>query len=297
MKIRFSMLIALLCIQISSFSMYDCDCNWEIDIVCIQTDDGNIVPFPNACWASCLGFNESEFIDCNYDITFDPVCGCTSDVEPVCVDAPSGEIILFPNSCLAECAGYTEDDFLGCNYDLPTNPNCGCDYNVDEVCVEIEEGIYMPFLNPCWADCVGYTEDSYLDCGIIFSDEDVAEEAAQYFYGLILDDTFNLSEEELPELNQSIPQEDLLESSIKRLTIFPNPVDGNELNLKMNITESGDFRIDLMSITGKLYKSLTHSIDNEFGLLKIQVNDLPEGVYYLNVYSGKSSSTLKFVKK
>ena len=294
MKFRFITLLAVLCFQLNTYAMFDCDCSWDIDLVCIQTDDGTIVPFPNACWANCLGFTEDNFIDCDYDVTFDPNCGCNYDITPVCVEASNGVIILFPNSCIAECGGYDTNDFLDCNYDLPINPDCGCNYDVAEVCVEIEDGIFMPFINPCWADCMGYTEDMFVDCDTLFSGGSEAEAALEYLYAIILEDSTAFSGEEIPELNQQINSE---ENIINEIQIFPNPVEGNQVNLTIDMKVSNDIRIDLMSITGKLYKSISQSITKGQEVLKIEINDLPSGVYYLNIYSGIHSSTMKFVKK
>jgi len=292
MKIRQIILLAFLCLQFNANASI-CNCDWEIDLVCIQTDDGNIIPFPNACWASCMGFDEEDFVDCDYNIDFDPTCGCSSDFIPVCAETTSGEVVLFPNACLAECAGYASGDFLNCNYDLPTNPDCGCDYDLDEVCVEIANGIYMPFVNPCWANCAGYSSDDFLNCQELFTSDVELEESLQELYNLIIEDSIS-STETTPALGQELNP--LKETTILDVAVFPNPINGNELSLKMKVSASSNIRIDLMSVTGKLYKSLNHNVQKGQEVMKIDVNDLAAGIYYVNIYSGKTSTSMKFVK-
>lgn len=293
MKNQLTILIAFLCFHYSAYSMSECNCSWEIDLVCVQINDGNIIPFPNECWANCLGFNEADFIDCNYDASFDPSCGCTLDISPVCVEATSGEVILYPNSCLAECGGYDSADFLDCNYNLPTDSACGCNYNLDEVCVEVEEGVYVPFPNPCWATCLGYSEDDYVDCETVFEDEFQAQQTLEYYYDLIMGDSVAV-EEDLPSFNQQIT--DLDRNIINKVQIYPNPLDGNTFSMKLDVEVAANVRIDLMSVTGKLFKSLSHTAAKGPEVLRIDVGDIPSGVYYINIYSGIHSETVKFVK-
>lgn len=293
MKIQFTTLVAILCFQFSAFSMYDCDCTWELDLVCIQVEDGNIIPFPNACWAECMGYEESDFIDCNYDINIDPTCSCSFDVDPVCVSDSSGEVVLYPNACWAECEGYTNDDYLDCNYNLPIDPSCGCDFGLDEVCVEVEEGLFMPFPNSCWAECMGYEESQFVNCDDITPEELI--ETAQYYYDLILEgDTTNfIGETETYEFSQESSSSDQV-AKFKQFELFPNPV-SNQLYLKLQLEDYANVRIDFTSITGKLYKSLNHDGQKGYQILNVAVNDLPKGIYFANIYSGKESKSLKFL--
>lgn len=297
MKIKFFVLALFLCFQVNAFSMFDCDCDWTLDLVCIQTDDGNIIPFPNECWANCLGYDSNDFVDCDFDTSYDPACGCNFDVEPVCVAATSGEIVLYPNTCVAECNGYTTDDFLDCNYDLPTNPNCGCDYELDEVCVEVEDGIFLPFPNPCWATCAGYTESDYVNCDQLFDNEIEIQETVEYLYNIIID-SVEITGGEIPDnnLQQELGALNSDKELICDVQIYPNPVSENDLNLKLNLSKEASLRIDLLDMTGKLYKSISHYAHSGNETLKVEINDLPVGVYYLNIYSGKSMESAKFVK-
>ena len=300
MKFQLTTLVAILCFHVSAFSMFDCDCSWEMDMVCIQTDEGTIIPFPNACWAECMGYDEDDFVDCSFDINYDPTCGCSFETDPVCVVANTGEVVLFPNSCWAECIGYTEDSFLNCNYDLPTMPSCGCDFTLDEVCVEVDEGIFMPFPNPCWANCMGYFEDQFVDCDEV-SDEDLVE-TAEYLYEIITEEGDDFGEENVEEINQfpNYPNGSSYTSEqdyhISGLKAFPNPFD-DRFYLILDLNSSIAIHIDIVSSDGKTHKSLIQHAAKGKQVINIDVRDLPGGLYAIRVYAGQDSQSLKLVKK
>ncbi len=303
MRIQLTTLVAILCFQIPAFSMFDCDCSWEIDMVCIETDDGTIVPFPNACWAECMGYEEEDFIDCNYDITYDPTCGCSFEADPVCVSSDSGEVILFPNSCWAECVGYNEDSFLDCNYDLPTDPGCGCSFEIDEVCVEVEADLFMPFPNACWANCLGYTEDQFVDCDEV-SPEDL-EDAAQYYYELIIgndNNGGNIDSEDIQQLNTepfNPPVQSLDMNNgviIEQVSLYPNPTK-DQVYVLFNLQEAMTIRMDILTSEGKVIRSILHQASEGVEVVNIEISDLPRGFYFLQIYAGRDMETLKFVKE
>lgn len=296
MKNQLCVLLGVVCFHFSAYSFSECNCSWEVDLVCIQMDDGNIVPFPNECWAKCMGFEEADFIDCDYDASFDPTCGCDFEIEPVCVASTTGSVLLYPNSCLAECKGYDSDDFLNCNYNLPTNPGCGCDYSIDEVCVEVEEDIFMPFPNTCWAICLGYTQDAFVDCDeVIDANQIQVHQTLEFYYDIILGDSTGLTGELPNSRNQLL--KDPGAKVISDLKVYPNPINGNELSVKINIEVAAKMRIDLVSATGKLYKSVNHTGGGGLEVLMLDVSDLPGGMYYLSLYSGVHTKSTKFVKQ
>jgi hypothetical protein len=302
MKFQLTTLVAVLCFQFSAFSMYDCNCSWEIDLVCIQTKDGTIIPYPNACWAECMGYNEDDFLDSNFDINYDSNCGCSILSDPVCVAANTGEIVFFPNSCWAECVGYTADNFLNSNYSLPTNPTCGCDFSIDEVCVEIEADIFMPFPNACWANYKGYTEAQFVDCQI--STDDLVE-AEEELHDIQVEDgseTGNLNEG-LTEYFSNIPvhsakktTEGLNRILIKDASVFPNPT-ASRVYIALELSKEIQVRIDVLSSEGTMYLSLNHKATEGRQAINVDVSDLPAGLYILQVYAEKESQSLKFMKQ
>ncbi len=292
MKNQLCVLLAVFCFHFSVYSINECDCSWDIDMVCVQLDNGNIIPFPNACWAHCMGYNSDDFTDCNYDISYDPACACGFNVEPVCVTASNGELVFYPNSCLAECQGYNESDFLPCSYNLPVNPNCACDYTINEVCVEIEENVFMPFPNACWALCLGYNEDAFVNCDNII--DQLKIKAYQIPGYEIAGDTSAILEG-VPYLQQQIDNSE--ENVIKSLFVYPNPVDGNNISVKINTEVPAKMRIDLISSTGKLFKSINHTGTKGREVLMIDISDISAGIYYIHVFTGIHTKSMKFVKK
>ena len=133
--------------------------------VCVEDANGDIIPFPNACFAECEGY--TDYSDCDLGSGGgDPnPCDCPGDFDPVCVDDGDGNELFFPNACFAECEGFTEDDFIECGVVIPGDDCIEClDEPIDPVCVEVEPGHYCPFPNPCYAECAGYTVDDFVDC-------------------------------------------------------------------------------------------------------------------------------------
>ncbi len=79
--------------------------------------------------------------------------------------------------------------------------------------------------------------------------------------------------------------------------IFPNPA-SNAINLNLNITEPGDYQVQLIDATGKVVMEqglglLSQGISRE----TIDIHDLVQGVYVLKLTSGSSSFTERFIKQ
>jgi hypothetical protein len=89
--------------------------------VCVEDSLGNIIPFPNACFAECEGYTAADFVQCDSIICDPPVLGGDCDeclnepFDPVCVADSTGGTLLFPNACFAECVGFTSADFIQCD--------------------------------------------------------------------------------------------------------------------------------------------------------------------------------------
>jgi len=176
--LKLTTLILLVCccwVSLSAQPSFPCeDClNEPFEFVCVLDDDGEIFPFPNACFAECEGYTSNDFVECEGYTSDDFTecdnnpwgndCDCDFEFEPVCVDV-NGEILPFPNACLAECEGFT--DFVDCDsITFPGNPCPDCDDEpIEPICVETAPGIICPFPNLCYAECEGYTIDQVVDC-------------------------------------------------------------------------------------------------------------------------------------
>ncbi|HFA48658.1 MAG TPA: T9SS type A sorting domain-containing protein [Bacteroidetes bacterium] len=143
--------------------------------VCVADADGNVIPFPNACFAECEGFSADDFVVCDSTIFGGDDCVCTEEFEPVCVADADGNIIPFPNACYAECEGYTADDFVDCGDVIGGGFDCQecLDAPFEPVCVADAEGNVIPFPNACFAECEGYTSDDFVVCdSTIFGGDD-----------------------------------------------------------------------------------------------------------------------------
>ena len=67
--LKFSLLFGLF-FSLSSMLQGQCiECFDEpFEEVCVEDADGNIIPFPNACFAECIGgFTSDDFVDCEGD--------------------------------------------------------------------------------------------------------------------------------------------------------------------------------------------------------------------------------------
>ncbi|MFP2997824.1 fibronectin type III domain-containing protein [Spongiivirga sp. MCCC 1A20706] len=71
--------------------------------------------------------------------------------------------------------------------------------------------------------------------------------------------------------------------------IYPNPVIGNSLNIKM--PDSGEATYRIMDVTGKQVKA-GKLIQN-----RISVNDLRAGVYFIELNDGEETNTQKFMRR
>lgn len=72
--------------------------------------------------------------------------------------------------------------------------------------------------------------------------------------------------------------------------VYPNPTKGQ---VKIELNQSGETTIDLVSITGQTVYSETVQAGNETLVLQRDFSNLPKGVYLMNVSNGSYSSTKK----
>ncbi|MEM8909481.1 MAG: PKD domain-containing protein, partial [Bacteroidota bacterium] len=171
-----------------------CNCDFELDPVCVlDSINGAILPFPNACFAECEGYTADDFVDCgfggpsdchayfNYEqdpndpntVSFTDLStgatawfwdfgdGNTSEEQnPVHTYAESGwyEVVLIISG--EDCTATTIQSIL-----VGVPVDCNCDFELYPVCVvDSISGTILPFLNPCLAECAGYTEEDFVDC-------------------------------------------------------------------------------------------------------------------------------------
>lgn len=86
------------------------------------------------------------------------------------------------------------------------------------------------------------------------------------------------------------------EQNVENLSIYPNPCNNN-LNVIFNVGNTDQLTVKLMNVTGQEifvenYEGFSGSFNKEFSL-----NNLAEGVYYLQISNSKGSSLHKVIKK
>lgn len=133
-------------IENCSFDNNDpCNCTNIYDPVCVEILDAAgeslIIEYSNSCFASCDGFNENDFVECE-----DDGCIYTYEYNPVCVEViysnGESEIITFSNESMAICEGYNENDFIDC-----VNTNDCSEENIENIITECTWIVYNSSTN------------------------------------------------------------------------------------------------------------------------------------------------------
>lgn len=81
------------------------------------------------------------------------------------------------------------------------------------------------------------------------------------------------------------------------ITIYPNPV-SDELNITFNIEKPGNFTLQLYNSLGQEIKFLlSEKVNMGENNIKISVEDMPDGIYFLKLLINENIVTKKFTKK
>ncbi len=170
----------------------DCGCDFSLDFVCVFTDDGEQLVFPNACFAACEGYSEDLLEDCNIGI--DP-SACEALFSFSVIDSLTFEFIDVspgatswswnfgdgntstdqnPTHTYAEIGAYEvtltiEGDscsstFVQVVYAGDFFGGCDCEFDLEPVCVTGPDGEVNFFPNDCFAACAGFTMADFVDC-------------------------------------------------------------------------------------------------------------------------------------
>lgn len=78
-----------------------------------------------------------------------------------------------------------------------------------------------------------------------------------------------------------------------QMAIFPNPLNGNVLNIN-NTNVISDFKIEVLSVDGKKLKEFNFTSET---ILKIDVSDIESGIYFIKSTHNSQSSIMKFIKE
>jgi len=79
--------------------------------------------------------------------------------------------------------------------------------------------------------------------------------------------------------------------------IYPNPAN-NQLNINLNVPSSGDVTFQIINITGQVvYSSQSTLVENQDNINFIDVQNLNNGIYILNIEQNGKSFHSKFIKE
>lgn len=177
----------------------NCNCTEEFDPVCVEIMDpagvSFVITYPNACYALCDGFQESDFVeDCEQDYNNNTSNDCFTFNFPLTVITDQNQTITVNSQEELNNALYNafyfdfvypfdvtnsegnvvsinnENDFIDLLEDCygVVVTNCECDDVFDPVCVEVESPLggieTITFPNACYAECEGFTSADFVEC-------------------------------------------------------------------------------------------------------------------------------------
>jgi len=80
------------------------------------------------------------------------------------------------------------------------------------------------------------------------------------------------------------------------INVFPNPVN-DYLNVEVNSEDIGDVQIELNGLDGKVIKSVQKEMNaTDRHIEKMDIGDIPKGIYFCRVISGDITETRKIIK-
>jgi hypothetical protein len=183
-------------------SIDECECEDEVDPVCVEVQDPTgesfIITYPNECLAFCDGFTENDFAEnCEDDYNCPGGNECFEFVYPITIITDDNQTITINSQEELDSALYNayyfdfvypfevtteegdieviedvedfEDLLEDCFYD-GNDDDCECeDEEFDPVCIEVENpnGVIeiFTFPNECIAECEGFDSEDFIDCG------------------------------------------------------------------------------------------------------------------------------------
>jgi photosystem II stability/assembly factor-like uncharacterized protein len=84
-------------------------------------------------------------------------------------------------------------------------------------------------------------------------------------------------------------------NNLSTIKVYPNPLNGNRLTINMANTSLENVHIKLYSIIGKVIFSNTFALQN--GAITIDVPNISEGIYVLDINDGVTTTNFKVIKK
>jgi hypothetical protein len=164
-----------------------CPINDNEPLICAQDGFGSVIPLPNECIATCLGFTIVDDSLCFSGPWSECNCEIDENEPEICVQF-DGYTFKVPNECIADCKGFTIVADSLCD----TNPfDCMCPFDSNEpwICAKDSLGNICSAPNACYAACWGLTEvpcGETIDWGTITCTEDLVIDGDMLFQEILL---------------------------------------------------------------------------------------------------------------
>ncbi|HSH65538.1 MAG TPA: zinc-dependent metalloprotease [Bacteroidia bacterium] len=87
-----------------------------------------------------------------------------------------------------------------------------------------------------------------------------------------------------------------IDAAVAGISVYPNPSTGS-FNLEMNIRQSGNYKIEIADVLGRMiYES---AVENKTGFYKtsIDLNNQPKGMYFISITGSAGKKTMKLVNE
>ena len=91
-----------------------------------------------------------------------------------------------------------------------------------------------------------------------------------------------------------LPKQDLLNG--ETLLVFPNPVT-SDLNIQVDVRENIQLNVSVISLLGKRVFSENIQFQEGNQQMNINLQSLPQGIYFLNLSDGQSIISRKIMKQ
>jgi hypothetical protein len=281
---------------------WDCECEFgdASDYVCIEVDGGFTMPYPSLCFAECDGYTAADIVECgdfggpvdstNIEIPdWDCECELGNELDFVCIEVEEGFTMPYPSLCFAECDGFTAADIVECgDFGGPVdttiiNLDCDCEILPGDtpVCVEVEAGFTVTLPNQCFADCL---ELEVVEC------EDGLSPG-----GLSME---NLAEIENDDEIESTGMFQTTKSTMSLKNVYPNPVTSSQLNLDIDVSNNArqDVEISITNIYGATLYTNSYVLIEGMNEIAIDVNNVDNGILFVNIISKDGVTSRKLVK-
>ena len=78
--------------------------------------------------------------------------------------------------------------------------------------------------------------------------------------------------------------------------LFPNPLNGNLINLVYEANNNGELQLSIKNIAGQLVWNGERSVSEGYQRLELNLPELTDGIYLLSIYQNNKTQNLRFIK-